>query len=100
MATDETDDGRRIASCGNVFLDLGFSPEEATILAMRSDLVCQLARWLQESGLTVPQAAERLGVSPVRVTDLVRGRWDQFSLDRLVQLAVRTGQRVELKIAA
>lgn len=23
-------------SCGNVFLDLGFSPEEATILAMRS----------------------------------------------------------------
>ena len=30
-------------SCGNVFLDLGFSPEEATILAMRSQLMGELS---------------------------------------------------------
>jgi predicted XRE-type DNA-binding protein len=63
MATDEIDDERRIESCGNVFLDLGFPPEEATILAMRSDLMCRLALWLRDSGLTSQQAAQRLGVS-------------------------------------
>jgi predicted XRE-type DNA-binding protein len=29
-------------SCGNVFLDLGFSPEEAAILTMRSQLMGEL----------------------------------------------------------
>jgi predicted XRE-type DNA-binding protein len=100
MATDETEDGRRTESCGNVFLDLGFPLEEATILTMRSDLMCQLALWLRDSGLTAQQAAEKLGISQARVADLVRGQWDRFSLDTLIQLTVRAGQHVELKIAA
>ena len=31
-----------VESCGNVFLDLGFPPEEAVILAMRADLMAKL----------------------------------------------------------
>jgi predicted XRE-type DNA-binding protein len=100
MATSEIDDARQTASCGNVFLDLGFAPEEATILAIRSDLVCELALWLRNSGLTAQQAAGQLGISTERMADLMGGRWDSFSLDLLIQLAVRSGQRVELKIAA
>lgn len=100
MATVETDEDRRTESCGNVFLDLGFPPDEAIILAMRSDLMCRLALWLRDSGVTPPQAAEQLGVSQTRIAELMQGKWDRFSLDALIQLAIRAGQRVELKVAA
>lgn len=100
MPTAEMDEGRRTESCGNVFLDLGFPPDEAILLSMRSDLMCRLGLWLRDSGLTPPQAAEQLGVSQTRIAELMRGKWDRFSLDTLIQLAVRAGQRVELKVAA
>ena len=35
-----------------------------------------------------------------RISDLVRGKWDKFSLDMLVTLAVRSGQRVHLALEA
>jgi len=37
-------------SCGNVFIDLGFSPEEATILAMRSQLMGELRIKIRDMG--------------------------------------------------
>ncbi len=39
-------------SCGNVFIDLGFSPEEATILAMRSQLMGELRIKIRDMGWT------------------------------------------------
>jgi len=34
------------------------------------------------------------------VSDLVRGKWDRFSLEMLITLATRAGMRVNLKLAA
>jgi len=34
------------------------------------------------------------------VSDLIRGKWDKFSLDMLITLATRAGKKVELKLAA
>jgi len=45
------------------------------------------------------QAAERLGIGQSRVSDLVRGKRDKFSLDMLVTLATRAGRRVDLAVA-
>lgn len=59
-------------SGGNVFADLGFSPEEATLLAMRAELMAKLRETIAEKGWTQAQAAERLGVGQSRVSDLVR----------------------------
>lgn len=87
-------------SCGNVFLDLGFSPEEATILAMRSQLMGELRIKIRDMGWTQAQAAEILAVSQSRVSDLIRGKFDKFSLDMLITLATRAGKKVELKMAA
>src|SRR3989338_7167595 len=87
-------------SCGNVFLDLGFSPEEATILAMRSQLMGELRIKIRDMDWTQAQAAQVLGISQSRVSDLVRGKWDKFSLDMLITLATRAGKKIELNLAA
>ncbi|MDH2918212.1 MAG: helix-turn-helix transcriptional regulator [Sideroxydans sp.] len=87
-------------SCGNVFIDLGFSPEEATILAMRSQLMGELRIKIRDEAWTQIDAAAVLGISQSRVSDLIRGKWDKFSLDMLITLATRAGKKVELRLAA
>ena len=87
-------------SGGNVFIDLGFPPEEAAVLAMRADLMAQLRLAVEKRNWSQVEAAEVLGISQSRVSDLVRGKWDKFSLDMLVTLATRAGLHYELKLAA
>jgi predicted XRE-type DNA-binding protein len=87
-------------SSGNVFIDLGFSAEEAAILKMRADLMADLRKLIEVKKLTQAQAAEVLGVSQARVSDLVRGKWEKFSLEMLITLATRAGMRISLSRAA
>jgi predicted XRE-type DNA-binding protein len=87
-------------SSGNVFVDLGFSREEAEVLAMRAELMARLRTLISERGWTQQEAAKRLGVSQSRVSDLVRGKWEKFSLDMLITLAARAGQRPSLVMQA
>jgi predicted XRE-type DNA-binding protein len=87
-------------SSGNVFLDLGYSSEEAAILQMRADLMVDLRKWFKAKRLTQTKAAEILGVSQSRVSDLIRSRWESFSLEMLITLATRAGMRVSLRKAA
>ncbi len=89
-----------VHSSGNVFVDLGFSPEEAAILQMRADLMADLRKVIKARKLTQAKAAKLLGVSQSRVSDLVRGKWEKFSLEMLITLATRAGIRVHIKTAA
>lgn len=86
-------------SSGNVFTDLGFSPEEAAILQMRADLMANLSKFIKARKLTQAKAAEIFGVSQSRVSDLTRGKWEKFSLEMLITLATKAGMRVSLKTA-
>ena len=87
------------ASSGNVFLDSGFAPCEAAVMALRADLMARLRLLVQTEQWTQAQAAERFGIAQSRVSDLVRGKWDKFSLDMLITLAARAGRKVELAMA-
>ena len=89
-----------VSSSGNVFLDMGFSAEEAAILQMRADLMAKLRKVIKAKKLTQTKAAKMLGVSQSRVSDLVRGKWEKFSLEMLITLATRAGLHVTLKTAA
>jgi predicted XRE-type DNA-binding protein len=84
-------------SSGNVFTDLGFPLEEAAHLLIRSDLMIQLESILKERGLTQAKAAKLLGVSQPRISDLVRGRLELFSIDTLVDMLARLGVSVTLR---
>ena len=89
-----------VKSSGNVFLDLGFAPEEAAILQMRSEIMADLRKVIKNKKLTQAKAAEVLGVSQSRVSDLIRGKWEKFSLKMLITLATKAGMRISLKRAA
>jgi predicted XRE-type DNA-binding protein len=89
-----------VNSSGNVFIDLGYSQEEAAILQMRADLMADLRKFIKTKRLTQAKAAEILGVSQSRVSDLIRGKWERFSLEMLITLATKAGIRVTLKRAA
>lgn len=88
-----------IESSGNVFADLGFSAEEAALLAMRAELMAGLRDTITSKGLTQAEIAKLLGIGQSRVSDLMRGKRDKFSLDMLITLATRAGRHVALTMA-
>ena len=89
-----------VNSSGNVFMDLGYSPDEAAILQMRADLMADLRKFIKVKKLTQARAAELLGVSQSRISDLTRGKWERFSLEMLITLATRAGMHVTVRTAA
>jgi len=80
-------------STGNVFRDLGFPPDEAEHLKVRSDLMLNLQKAIAARGLKQGDAAKLLGVTQPRVSDLMRGRIDLFSIDTLIDMLAKLGIR-------
>jgi predicted XRE-type DNA-binding protein len=89
-----------VESCGNVFQDLGFPPDEAAVLQIRSELMGDLRKFIEERNMSKSEAAKILGLSQQRAFDLIRGKWDKFSLETLIALATRAGMRISLNRAA
>ncbi len=87
------------SSSGNVFIDLGFDEAEAQVLTLRVDLMVQIKKQLKSRKLTQVAAAQLLGVSQSRVSDLARGKVERFSLDMLVEFAARLGKPATIKLA-
>lgn len=85
-------------SSGNVFRDLGFPKDEAEHLLVRADLLIQIQKALKAKGVKQAEAAKVLGVTQPRVSDLVRGRIDLFSVDSLIDMLARLGVRVRLVV--
>lgn len=88
-----------VRSGGNVFADLGFDPEEAEHLRLRAALMVALTRVIEERGLTQSAAAKLFHVTQPRVSNLVRGRIDLFSIDTLVDMLGKAGLRVRFVIS-
>ena len=86
-------------SSGNVFSDLGFNREEAESLKLRAELMLQITRLIKKRKVTQAEAAKLLGVTQPRISDLVRGRIDLFSIDGLVEMLARAGMRVRVHVA-
>jgi len=85
---------------GNVFVDLGFDPAEAEVLKLRAEVMIKTALRLKEQGWTQAEAARRLGITQPRVSRLIRGKVDDFSLDMLLTLAARAGLHPQLQLTA
>ena len=83
-------------SSGNVYRDLGFSRAEAEYPLLRSRLMLRVARVITERKLTQVAAARLLGVSQPRVSDVVRGRVERFTIDALVEMLARAGVHLDI----
>ncbi|ARP81511.1 XRE family transcriptional regulator [Bordetella genomosp. 8] len=94
----------------NLFLELGFSAEEAARLQaasrkqindtrlLKEQLMSELAEWIAEHHLKQAEAAEILMVSRPRVSDVVNKKTSKFTIDTLVEMLSRVGKPVRLAI--
>ena len=69
----------------NIWDAISATPEEAESMKLRSTLTA-LKDHIKAEGWTQTDAAERLGVTQPRVSDLTRGKIGRFSLDMLVDM--------------
>ena len=89
-----------IRSSGNVFRDVGFGPEEAQHLLVRSELMLKVEKLLKRKGLTQAAAARIMGVTQPRVSDLLRGKIGLFSTDSLIDMLAKLGVTVRVAFAS
>ena len=82
----------------NVWDALADTPEEAASLRARAQLMREIFEVVTASNWTQTEAGRRCGLTQPRMSDLMRGRVSRFSLDALVDIATRLGQRVTLVV--
>jgi predicted XRE-type DNA-binding protein len=75
---------------------LGFSAAEAEFLLLRSRLMRMVGQVITERRLTQTAAARLFGVSQPRVSDVVRGRVERFTIDSLVEMLAKARVRLDL----
>ncbi|MFD3509079.1 helix-turn-helix domain-containing protein [Nocardia sp. NPDC058666] len=76
------------------------TPQKAENMRLRSRLMMALSGHIEASEWTQAFAAGKLGVTQPRVSDLMRGKIDLFSLDALVNMVVAAGMHVEMNVRA
>ncbi len=81
---------------GNVFSDLGFGPDEAENLRLRTHLMVEIKAIIHARGLKQKQAAVLFGVSQPRISDLKRGKIGEFTIDSLVNMLGHAGIRIDV----
>jgi predicted XRE-type DNA-binding protein len=82
----------------NVWDAIEPDPAKAENLKLRSVLMLALTRYIEREGLTQVQAARAFGVTQPRISNLIRGKIDAFSLDLLVRMATVAGLRVNMTV--
>ena len=103
---------RHVTKTGaNLFLKLGFTPDEAELLQaasrkqihdarlLKQQLMEELSGWITKHHLKQAEAAEILMVSRPRVSDVVNQKTAKFTIDALVEMLSRVGKPVELAIS-
>lgn len=75
------------------------TPEEAENMKIRSSLMRSIEARIREEGWNQQQAAERFRVTQPRVSDLMRGKIEKFTIDTLVNMVVAAGLRVQVDVA-
>jgi predicted XRE-type DNA-binding protein len=74
------------------------TPVEAENMKLRSSLMIAIRDHLERNEVTQAEVAKLLGVTQPRVSDLMRGKINLFSLDALVNMATAAGMHVEIKV--
>jgi predicted XRE-type DNA-binding protein len=84
-------------SSGNVFADLGIKNSEEYLA--KSELAAEILRIVQRRRLTQAETAKLLRIRQPKVSDLLRGRLDGFSTDRLLRFITHLGYDVQIKLS-
>ena len=83
---------------GNVYADLGYA--DADEMLIKAQLVAKIAEIIKRNGLTQTQAAELLGMSQPKLSNLLRGQFRGFSERRLMDCLTKLGRDVQIVVKA
>jgi predicted XRE-type DNA-binding protein len=83
---------------GSVWDAIETSPVEAANMKARASLMSALRETVAGWEVTQAEAAGRLRITQPRLSDLLRGRIDKFSLDALINLAAKAGLAVRVEV--
>ena len=81
---------------GNVFKDLGLKNAEE--LLAKAKLAARIVQILEERKLTQTQAANVLAIDQPKVSQVYRGRLDDFSIERLMRFLTALHRDVRIVI--
>ena len=88
----------RHTTTGSIFDDLGFDEAEAANLKIRASLMRAIEKYIFEHKLTQEVAAQLMGVSQPRISDLKTGKIDKFTIDMLVNMLAKAHVSIALVI--
>ena len=73
------------------------TPAEAENMKLRSRLMMEIADHIKRHKLSQAEAAKLFAVTQPRVSDLLRGKIQRFSIDALINMAVSAGIKIEMR---
>ena len=75
------------------------SPVQAANLKLRSQLMMEISDYVKHAGLTQTEAAKMMGTTQPRLNDVLKGKIEKCTVDRLVNMLVAVGCEVSMKIS-
>jgi len=89
-------DKQRFSSVWDAIED---TPQQAASMRARAELMMNLTEVIRERGMTQDDAAALFGVTQPRMSDLMRGKINLFSLDTLIDMAATAGMCPTVKVS-
>lgn len=86
------------ASSGSVYADLGFKDYEE--METKANLVVEINKEIKKKKLTQAKAAKILGISQPKLSDLLRGHFRGYSVERLIHFLNELGKDVDIVISS
>jgi predicted XRE-type DNA-binding protein len=80
----------------NVFLDLGFSEDEAAGLKLRSYLFMALQEIIRNSAKSQKTIGELIGADQPKVSKIVNGNFSEFSIERITEYLQKLGYDIHI----
>jgi predicted XRE-type DNA-binding protein len=81
----------------NIFEELGLP--DAENLKLRAQLMMEVRRYVDESGLTQVAAAQAMKTTQPRLNNILKGKIQKCTIDRLVQILAEVGWHVSIKVS-
>lgn len=75
------------------------TPQAAASMKARSAVMMEISKVIERRGMTQADAAALFGVTQPRISDLVRGKIELFSLDTLIDMAATAGMAPTVKFS-
>ena len=80
----------------NVFLDLGFSKEEAGGLKLRSYLFMILQEVIRNSNMNQTKVARMIGADQPKISKILNGNFSEFSTERITEYLQKLGYDIHV----